>query len=38
MAMGNKAINLSINGFIKGGKDEARNTIVHIYNIDDADL
>ena len=36
--MGNKAINLTINGFINGGKDEARNTIVHIYNIDDADL
>ena len=36
--MGNKACNLAVNGFINGGKDEMRNIIVHVYNIDDADL
>ena len=35
--MGNKAINRCINAFINGGKDELRNTIVHVRNVNDPD-
>lgn len=33
-ALGNKAVNRTINAFINGGKDEMRNTLVHLRNID----
>ena len=35
--MGNKAINTVVNAFINGGKDEMRNTLVHVRNVDEAD-
>ena len=31
--MGNKAVNRSVNAFINGGKDEMRNTVVHVRNV-----
>lgn len=36
--MGNKAVNRAVSAFVGGGKDEMRNTIVHVRNISDADL
>ena len=36
-AMGNKAVNLIVNAFVNGGKDEMRNTLVHVRNVDEAD-
>ena len=36
--MGNKAINLCVNAFADGGRDEMRNTLVHVRNADPADL
>ena len=35
--MGNKAVNTVVNAFINGGKDEMRNTLVHVRNVDEAD-
>lgn len=32
-SMGNKANNIVINAFIKGGKDEMRHTLVHVYGV-----
>jgi hypothetical protein len=31
--MGNKAVNLTVSAFVEGGKDEMRNTIVHVRNV-----
>ena len=31
--MGNKAVSLTVSSFIEGGKDEMRNTIVHVRNV-----
>jgi hypothetical protein len=36
--MGNKAVNRAVNAFVNGGKDEMRNTIVHVRNVSDTDL
>ena len=36
--MGNKGIRQVVNAFINGGKDEMRNTLVHVRNADAADL
>lgn len=36
--MGNKAVNLAVNAFVDGGKDEMRNTLVHVRNADAPDL
>jgi hypothetical protein len=35
--MGNKAVNRAVNAFVNGGKDEMRNTIVHVRNVDQPD-
>ena len=35
--MGNKGVNCVVNAFINGGKDEMRNTLIHVYNVDSAD-
>ncbi len=35
--MGNKAVNQVVNAFINGGKDEMRNTLVHVCNVNDED-
>ena len=35
--MGNKGVTRIVNAFINGGKDEMRNTLVHLRNVDDAD-
>lgn len=35
--MGNKAVNRSVNAFINGGKDEMRNTVVHVRNVIQSD-
>ena len=35
--MGNKAVNLSVNAFINGGKDDQRNTLVHFRNVNPSD-
>ena len=35
--MGNKAVNRCINAIVNGGKDELRNTIVHVRNVNDPD-
>ncbi|MBO5551920.1 MAG: amidohydrolase family protein [Lachnospiraceae bacterium] len=35
--MGNKAVNRTITAFVNGGKDEMRNTIVHVRNVDPED-
>ena len=32
-ALGNKGVNRVVNAYIKGGKREMRNTIVHVYNV-----
>jgi len=31
--MGNKGVNQVVNAFINGGKDEMRNTLVHVYSV-----
>ena len=36
-AMGNKGVTRIVNAFVNGGKDEMRNTLVHVRNIDEAD-
>ena len=36
--MGNKGVNHVVNAFINGGKDDMRNTLVHVYSADKADL
>jgi predicted amidohydrolase YtcJ len=36
-AMGNKAVNRTVNAFVNGGKDELRNTLVHVRNVNEAD-
>ena len=36
--MGNKGVNRVVNAFINGGKDEMRNTMVHVRNVDAADF
>ena len=35
--MGNKGVTRIVNAFVNGGKDEMRNTLVHVRNIDEAD-
>ena len=35
--LGNKATNIVINAFINGGQEEMRNTLVHVYNVDESD-
>ncbi len=35
--MGNKGVKQVVNAFINGGKDEMRNTLVHVYAVDSAD-
>ena len=35
--MGNKGVNRIVNAFVAGGKDEMRNTLVHVRNVDAAD-
>lgn len=35
--MGNKAVNRAVSAFVNGGKDEMRNTIVHVRNVNDED-
>ena len=35
--MGNKAINRVVSAFVKGGKDELRNTLVHVHFVNDSD-
>ena len=35
--MGNRGVNQVVNAFVNGGKDEMRNTLVHVRNVDEAD-
>ena len=35
--MGNKGVTRIVNAFVNGGKDEMRNTLVHVRNVDEAD-
>ena len=35
--MGNKGVERLVNAFIKGGKDEMRNTLIHVRNVNAAD-
>lgn len=35
--MGNKAVNRVVNAYVNGGKDEMRNTLVHVYNVNQPD-
>ena len=35
--LGNKAVNCAVSAFVNGGKDEMRNTIVHVRNVNAAD-
>ena len=35
--MGNKGVERIVNAFINGGKDEMRNTLVHVYGVKEAD-
>ena len=35
--MGNKAVNRAISAFVGGGKDEMRNTLVHVRDVDPSD-
>lgn len=35
--MGNKGVNRIVNALVKGGKDEMRNTLVHVYNVNPSD-
>ncbi len=36
-SMGNKGVTRVVNAFINGGKDEMRNTLVHIYSVNPSD-
>ena len=36
-AMGNKAVNCVINAYVGGGKDEMRNTLIHVYGVNPSD-
>ncbi|MBQ6981235.1 MAG: carboxylesterase family protein [Synergistaceae bacterium] len=36
-ALGNKAVNCAVNAFVNGGKDEMRNTLVHVRNVNEPD-
>ena len=36
--MGNKGVNRIVNAFINGGKDEMRNTLVHVRNVNEEDF
>ena len=36
-AMGNKGVNRVVNAYINGGKDEMRNTLVHVYGVNPED-
>ena len=36
-AMGNMAVNRAVNSYVNGGKDEMRNTIVHLRNVNEPD-
>jgi len=35
--MGNKGVECLVNAFINGGKDEMRNTLIHVYYVNEAD-
>ena len=35
--MGNKGVNRIVNAFINGGRDEMRNTLVHVYHVNQPD-
>ena len=35
--MGNKGVNRVVTSFINGGKDEMRNTLVHVFNVNEPD-
>jgi hypothetical protein len=35
--MGNKGVNTIVNAYINGGKDEMRNTLVHVYGVSEPD-
>ena len=35
--MGNKGVNCVVNAFINGGKSEMRNTLVHVYSVNQSD-
>jgi len=35
--MGNKGVNRIVNAFINGGKDDMRNTLVHVYGVNEPD-
>ncbi|MBQ9487735.1 MAG: amidohydrolase family protein, partial [Selenomonadaceae bacterium] len=35
--MGNKAVNRAVNAYINGGKDELRNTLVHVHQVKQSD-
>lgn len=35
--MGNKGVTRIVNAYINGGKDEMRNTLVHVYNVSQSD-
>jgi predicted amidohydrolase YtcJ len=35
--MGNKAVNRVVNAYVNGGKDEMRNTLVHVYSVNQPD-
>ena len=35
--MGNKGVNRIVNAYVNGGKDEMRNTLIHVYGVDSAD-
>ena len=36
-AMGNMAVNRAVNAYVNGGKNELRNTIVHLRNVNQPD-
>ncbi len=36
-ALGNKAVNYVVSAFVNGGKDEMRNTLVHVRNVNESD-
>ena len=35
--MGNKAVNRAVNAYVNGGKDELRNTLVHVHQVNQPD-
>ena len=35
--LGNKSTNMVVNAFVNGGKDEMRNTLVHVRNVNESD-